>query len=135
MYTVEKDWTTKAGLRAVVIVVHFVRIGGHRCGYVGVPRWHTLYEKDYHARLEEISAEAVGNSMLGKKSPLLAFTAGVGADKEGEVRRSLDLLIDRMLAETASTQLNLTFGGSASTVDTLATEGLIQQISFTMTGP
>lgn len=41
-YTVEKDWTTKAGLRAVVIVVSFTtdssgkELKHHRCGYVGV---------------------------------------------------------------------------------------------------
>lgn len=32
-FTVEKDWTTEAGLRAVVVATPM----GHRCGYVGVP--------------------------------------------------------------------------------------------------
>lgn len=39
MPTIEKDWTTTAGLRAVVLVTHM----GHRCGYVGVPPGHPQY--------------------------------------------------------------------------------------------
>lgn len=31
-YTIEKDWTTEAGLRAVVVATPM----GHRCGYVAV---------------------------------------------------------------------------------------------------
>jgi len=38
-YDVEKDWTTSAGFRAVVIQLH----GRHRCGYVGIPSEHPLY--------------------------------------------------------------------------------------------
>jgi hypothetical protein len=40
---VEKDWTTASGLRAVVIAAQM----GHRCGYVGVPKDHPLFGKDY----------------------------------------------------------------------------------------
>ena len=40
---VEKDWTTQAGLRAVVVVPDH----GSRCGYVAVPQGHTLHGKDY----------------------------------------------------------------------------------------
>lgn len=42
-HTIEADWTTKAGLRAVV-VVHPM---GHRCGYVAVPPEHKLHGEDY----------------------------------------------------------------------------------------
>jgi hypothetical protein len=40
---IEKDWTTKAGLRAVV-AIHPM---GHRCGYVAVPPEHKLHGEDY----------------------------------------------------------------------------------------
>lgn len=40
---IEKDWTTKAGLRAVVLATSM----GHRCGYVGVPLAHQHYGKHY----------------------------------------------------------------------------------------
>jgi hypothetical protein len=41
---IEKDWTTGAGLRAVVIMHSEL---GHRCGYVGVPDTHPLFEANY----------------------------------------------------------------------------------------
>ncbi len=40
---IEKDWTTKAGLRAVVLATSM----GHRCGYVGVPLAHPHYGRHY----------------------------------------------------------------------------------------
>lgn len=43
-FTIEKDWTTEAGLRAVVLAT----VMGHRCGYVGVPKGHPHYDKDYN---------------------------------------------------------------------------------------
>jgi hypothetical protein len=43
-YTVEKDWITESGLRAVVTMGHH----GCRCGYVGVSKDHPLYEKHYN---------------------------------------------------------------------------------------
>lgn len=42
-YDIEKDWTTSAGLRAVVIMGDM----GHRCGYVGVPTDHPLHGVAY----------------------------------------------------------------------------------------
>jgi hypothetical protein len=42
-YTVEQDWMTEAGLRAVVIMADM----GHRCGYVGLPANHQHYGKGY----------------------------------------------------------------------------------------
>lgn len=41
---VEKEWTTRAGLKAVVIAHDM----GHRCGYVSVPAEHPLHGKDYN---------------------------------------------------------------------------------------
>lgn len=40
----EKEWTTRAGLKAVVIAKDM----GHRCGYVGVSKDHPWHGKDYH---------------------------------------------------------------------------------------
>ena len=42
-YVVEKDWTTEAGLRAVVIAMPM----GHRCGYVAVPKDNPFYGFGY----------------------------------------------------------------------------------------
>lgn len=41
---IEKDWTTEAGLRAVVLATSM----GHRCGYVGVPDGHQYFGKSYN---------------------------------------------------------------------------------------
>lgn len=48
----EKDWTTDAGLRAVVVI----HPAGHRCGYVGVPRGNPSHGKGY----EDIGADVHG---------------------------------------------------------------------------
>jgi hypothetical protein len=40
---VKKDWTTQAGLRAVIVLTGT----GHHCGYVGIPKDHPLHGKDY----------------------------------------------------------------------------------------
>lgn len=44
--TIEKDWTTEAGLRAVVVMTSM----GHRCGYVGIGTDHALFGVDYSER-------------------------------------------------------------------------------------
>lgn len=46
-YTIESDWTTKAGLRAVVLRAEV----GHRCGYVGITTEHNLYGVN-HSEIE-----------------------------------------------------------------------------------
>jgi hypothetical protein len=40
---IEKEWTTKAGLKATVIATDM----GHRCGYVSVPKDHPWHGKTY----------------------------------------------------------------------------------------
>lgn len=45
-FAIEKDWTTKAGLRAVVVMVDD---GSHRCGYIAVPDGHSLHGEEYDA--------------------------------------------------------------------------------------
>lgn len=42
-FKTEKDWTTQAGLRAVVVI----HPAGHRCGYVGVPAGNKYHGKEY----------------------------------------------------------------------------------------
>lgn len=42
-HNLERDWTTRAGLRAVCLLVH----NSHRCGYVAVPPGHPLHGQDY----------------------------------------------------------------------------------------
>lgn len=44
--TIEKDWTTESGLRAVVMLTEM----GHRCGYVGIPKEHPLCGVEYNER-------------------------------------------------------------------------------------
>jgi len=94
-YYVEKDWTTKAGHRAVVIVQ--LRDDGtkvERCGYVAVSPTNPLFGKDYHEQIPEITQEIINNRKAGKNSFITLFCAGVGADEEGKVRRSLDLYVN-----------------------------------------
>ena len=67
-YVTEKDWITKAGLRAVCI---FAR-DSHRCGYVEVPKGHPLYEVDYHK-----------DTVVLGKSPDLVFEVHGGLTYSG----------------------------------------------------
>ena len=64
---VEKDWITKSGLRAVALLVR----GSHRCGYVGVPKEHALYEKEYDYHLDKDKWDALKSSEeIFKGSPI-----------------------------------------------------------------
>lgn len=95
-YIIEKDWTTGAGFRAVVVIG--LRTDGtkrHRCGYVGVPEGHFAYGKNYNEQLDCIIQDAVDTCTIGDKSPLLVLTATYKSDEEEKkVRRSLNVLID-----------------------------------------
>lgn len=79
-YETERDWTTAAGFRAVVLMVSN---GSHRCGYVAVPSGHPLHGISYSepcAALEPIS----GDTPIGKRGliPLLCAANG----DEGRMR-------------------------------------------------
>jgi len=93
MKKLEKDWITSSGLRAVVLIVYFDKRQHHRCGYVGVPVNHPFHGKGYSEQLPEISTEAT-QVPIGKKSFLLALTAGVNSDGPEAIRRSLDVAVD-----------------------------------------
>lgn len=69
-YDVEKDWTTEAGFRAVVIMIR----DSHRCGYVGVPPGHPLFGIEYSQPCVALMRPAEGE-MIGKRSPLALFCA------------------------------------------------------------
>lgn len=72
-YKVEKDWTTRAGFRAVVVMGSL----GYRCGYVGLPADHPLHGAEYnepHPSLTYPAGEACGKRgvvpiLLGGASP------------------------------------------------------------------
>lgn len=108
MHTIEKEWTTESGLRAVVIM-NIYRNRSHRCGYVGVQRDNPLFGLGHNKQTPLITKEMVQELELGKKSPILFIIAGVDADEDGDIRRSLDVLID--------VHGGITYADSANTSD------------------
>jgi hypothetical protein len=60
-YTVEQDWVTEEGFRAVVMMGSM----GFRCGYVGIPASHPLHGVDYSATSGSVlplpDDECIGN--------------------------------------------------------------------------
>lgn len=60
--SVERDWITEAGLRAVCLVVR----NSHRCGYVEVPVGHPLYGVHYSEGVEALGPSSWG---AGHASP------------------------------------------------------------------
>jgi hypothetical protein len=94
-HEVEKDWITKAGLRAVVLVIGYhAERKSHRCGYVEIPEGHRLHGVSYGTPMLDIPKKAAEGATLGNKSPILAFTAGCGALDGETVRRSPDVVFD-----------------------------------------
>ena len=72
MFNVEKDWFTKAGLRAVCIWLDGCR---HRCGYVGLTKEHPLYNKGYSEHCDCLLplVEKRLDSPVDKMGPILLF--------------------------------------------------------------
>ncbi len=64
-FTIEKDWTTAAGFRAVVTMGSM----GFRCGYVGVPVGHALHGADYTKPTAALAAPAQDEE-IGKRNPI-----------------------------------------------------------------
>ena len=93
-YEIEKDWITQAGLRAVVTVSKSGERKTHRCGYVAITPDHKLYKVGYSEQVDCISSEDANTATIGKKSPILAFTASCRADTQDSVRRSPDIIFD-----------------------------------------
>jgi hypothetical protein len=91
-YTVERDWKTKVGLRAVCV---FQNESGHRCGYVAVPSSHPLYGLSYSDRIENPSERIqtfLNNSTSGKRGSISLFLAAL--DPTSMTHPSLDILFD-----------------------------------------
>jgi hypothetical protein len=68
--TIEKDWTTEAGFRAVVLMTSM----GHRCGYVAVPVGHQLHGVKYSEPCAHLKPPA-DDEEVGKRSPLALICA------------------------------------------------------------
>ncbi len=64
-YIIEREFE-HAGYKCVVAFGTM----GHRCGYVGIPKEHPLYRKDYTSYLE-IKKEDIGNREISGIFPLL----------------------------------------------------------------
>lgn len=48
-HIIEKDWVTRSGLRAVILVIEWTDGNPHhRCGYVEVPEDHKAFGKSYY---------------------------------------------------------------------------------------
>ena len=85
---IEKEWTTKAGLRAVVRDI----TGRHRCGYVGVPVGHPFYGLTYSDEIPALadSAKELLEKPIGKRGIITVFCAAIG---DG-MKPRLDILVD-----------------------------------------
>ena len=80
MHTIEKDWFTKAGLRAVVLFVN----NSHRCGYVMLPHNHFLNGVDYSEHSEHLKKayEKAMNGAIGKRGTLSVISAVFSDDEK-----------------------------------------------------
>lgn len=93
-FEIEKDWTTAAGMRAVIVrmLPGPSSFSNHRCGYVAVPPGNPCYGKSYSTELDAQFQPLADAATLGSKSPVLMLTAmAVGEDR---IQRSPELLID-----------------------------------------
>jgi len=77
---VEKDWTSKAGLRCVVLALKM----GHRCGYVGIEKDHPLYGHDYSKKADCLQAksEEVMQGTIGKRGIIPLICASFDEDRK-----------------------------------------------------
>jgi hypothetical protein len=93
---IERDWTTKSGLRAICYIVKDTgsERRRHRCGYVEVPAGHPLHGVDYSEPTRLIPVDKVEGVTLGAKSPLLCISAGARAFDGESIRRSPDVAFD-----------------------------------------
>lgn len=70
-HTIERDWTTAAGLRAVCLLIH----GMHRCGYVAVGADHPLHGVDYSAQTT-VLPPLPDDEPMGKRGIIPLICAG-----------------------------------------------------------
>lgn len=85
--TIERDWTTAAGLRAIVLLTRL----GHRCGYVGVPKAHPLHGAPYDAPCAAL-APIADDTPIGKRGLLTVF--GLACNDTQDRRRTPAVVFD-----------------------------------------
>ena len=75
-YSIEKDWTTVANLRAIALRTE----RGHLCGYVGVPTGHVLHGKHYTDAIPELLdyVAPTEQGSIGKRGVLSALCMAGG---------------------------------------------------------
>lgn len=67
---IRNDWTTKAGLRAVVLMTSM----GHHCGYVAVPKGHPLHGVEYGTPCAALAPAGEDTPTEGR-NPIAIFCA------------------------------------------------------------
>lgn len=72
-YEVDRKWHCQ-GYTCVVVSTDM----GHRCGYVGVPKSHPLYGKEYGDPMPEITQKDLDDEPIGKRGivPIFLFACG-----------------------------------------------------------
>jgi len=68
-----KDWTTKAGLRAVILLVND---GSHHCGYVEINEGHPLFNKEY---TEKCCPQLPEGETIGRRGVIPLLCADMSA--------------------------------------------------------
>lgn len=85
MVGIVRDWTTEAGLRAVVRMTRM----GHHCGYVGVPAGHPLHGVGYSDACDALQ-EPAENTPVGKRGAISVLAAAFDESR----RRSPEHVFD-----------------------------------------
>lgn len=80
-----RDWTTAAGLRAVVRMTTM----GHHCGYVGVPAGHPLHGVEYGQPCDALQEPAEGTP-VGKRGVIALLAAAFDESR----RRAPEIVFD-----------------------------------------
>lgn len=77
-HDVVKDWTTKAGLRAVILFIK----GSHHCGYVALPKDHPLHGVGYGDNHPLLKRAAIMNQPIGSRGIFSVLKAGMSSEDE-----------------------------------------------------
>ena len=112
-FNTEKEWETKAGFLAVAVRTDM----GHLCGYVGVPRSHPLYGKNYSANLKCLDAlyKKAMTGPIGKRGALSVMCAVSG-------RKSMDIVFN--------VHGSVTFSGNGKGLYPVACKPMLWWIGF-----
>lgn len=80
-HDVVNDWTTKAGLRAVVLFIK----DSHHCGYVAIPKDHPLHGVAYNTKHVALRWDHLQSQTIGKRGVLPVFCAALRDESEQHV--------------------------------------------------